>query len=105
MQRRSLYSKFHSVLKREDGQDLIELLQQRAEQWAAANLVTMVFNSDDYWVYERLKKLATRMEVTSITDLPRLQAIAAISVISDSEYRTPRFHCSLNPRSFFDLIR
>ena len=62
-----------------DGRDLLELLQQRAEQWAASNLVTMVFNSDDYWVYERLKKLATRMEVTSITDLPKSQAIAALS--------------------------
>jgi hypothetical protein len=69
----------HLLRDDDDGQDLLELLQQRAEQWAAANLVTMVFNSDDYWVYERLKKLATRMEVTSITDLPRSQAISALS--------------------------
>jgi hypothetical protein len=62
-----------------DGRDLLELLQQRAEQWAAANLVTMVFNSDDYWVYERLKQLATRMEVTAISDLPKNQAMSALS--------------------------
>lgn len=62
-----------------DGRDLLELLQQRAEQWAAANLVTMVFNSDDYWVYERLKQLATRMEVTAISDLPKHQAMSALS--------------------------
>lgn len=68
----------HLLRDNEDGQDLIELLQQRAEQWAASNLVTMVFNSDDYWVYDRLKLLATRMEVTSITDLPRFQAISAL---------------------------
>ncbi|TAQ86753.1 hypothetical protein B7494_g4914 [Chlorociboria aeruginascens] len=61
-----------------DGQDLLELLQQRAEQWAASNLVTMLFNSDDYWVYERMKTLATRMEVMSITDLPKNQAITAL---------------------------
>ena len=68
----------HLLRDDEDGQDLMELLQQRAEQWAASNLVTMVFNSDDYWVYDRLKLLSTRMEVTSITDLPRSQAVAAI---------------------------
>jgi len=69
----------HLLRDDEDGRDLLELLQQRAEQWAASNLVTVVFNSDDYWVYERLKQLATRMEVTSITDLPKAQAIAALS--------------------------
>jgi len=69
----------HLLRDDEDGRDLLELLQQRAEQWAASNLVTVVFNSDDYWVYERLKQLATRMEVTSITDLPKTQAIAALS--------------------------
>jgi hypothetical protein len=69
----------HLLRDDEDGRDLLELLQQRAEQWAASNLVTVVFNSDDYWVYERLKQLATRMEVTPITDLPRGPAIAALA--------------------------
>jgi hypothetical protein len=32
----------------DDGKDLLELLKRQAEQWAANNLVTMVFNSDDY---------------------------------------------------------
>ncbi|PMD16728.1 hypothetical protein NA56DRAFT_309253 [Hyaloscypha hepaticicola] len=82
----------HLLRDDDDGQDLLELLQQRAEQWAAANLVTMVFNSDDYWVYERLKKLATRMEVTSITDLPRSQAISALS-----KYRQKYFRESPKP--------
>jgi len=68
----------HLLRDDEDGRDLLELLQQRAEQWAASNLVTVVFNSDDYWVYERLKQLATRMEVLSITDLPKAQAMAAL---------------------------
>lgn len=69
----------HLIRDDEDGNDLIELLQQRAEQWAAANLVTMIFNSDDYWVYERLKRFATRMEVIQVLDLPRSRAIAALS--------------------------
>ena len=39
----------HMVHDDDVGRDLLELLQQRAEAWAAAGLVTMVFNSDDYW--------------------------------------------------------
>ncbi|OAQ71758.1 ATPase domain-containingprotein [Purpureocillium lilacinum] len=73
-----IVNQMHLLRNDEDGRDLIELLQQRAEQWAAANLVTMVFNSDDYWVYERLKKLSARMEVLPVTDLPKAQAISAL---------------------------
>jgi len=57
----------HLLRDDEDGQDLLELVQQRAEQWAASNLVTVVLNSDDYWVYERLKQYATRMEVLYVS--------------------------------------
>lgn len=73
-----IVNQMHLLRNNDDGRDLIELLQQRAEQWAAANLVTMVFNSDDYWVYERLKQLATRMEVLPVTDLPKEQAVSAL---------------------------
>lgn len=73
-----IMNQMHLVRDDEDGRDLIELLQQRAEQWAASNLVTVVFNSDDYWVYERLKLLATRMEVLSVSDLPKASATAAL---------------------------
>jgi hypothetical protein len=73
-----IINQMHLIRNDDDGKDLIELLQQRAEQWAGANLVTMVFNSDDYWVYERLKQLATRLEVISVTDLPKQQAIDAL---------------------------
>ena len=81
----------HLLRDDEDGQDLLELLQQRAEQWAASNLITMVFNSDDYWVYEKLKLLSSRMEVTSITDLPKAQAIAALAKYRQKYFKeTPR---------------
>lgn len=73
-----IVNQMHLIRNDEDGRDLIELLQQKAEQWAAANLVTMVFNTDDYWVYERLKQLATRMEVLPVMDLPKQQAITAL---------------------------
>lgn len=69
----------HLIRDDEDGNDLIELMQQRAEQWAAANLVTVVFNADDYWVYERLKRYATRMEVIPILDLPKSRAMTALA--------------------------
>ncbi|OJJ51640.1 hypothetical protein ASPZODRAFT_55153 [Penicilliopsis zonata CBS 506.65] len=68
----------HLVRDDHDGQDLLEMIQQRAEQWAASNLVTTVLNSDDYWVYERLKRYATRMEVIPVSDLPKSQAMAAL---------------------------
>ncbi|PFH58906.1 hypothetical protein XA68_13055 [Ophiocordyceps unilateralis] len=73
-----IVNQLHLLRDNDDGRDLIELLQQRAEQWAAANLVTVVFNSDDYWVYERLKPLATRMDVLAVGDLPRQQALDAL---------------------------
>ncbi|KAF7562374.1 hypothetical protein G7046_g1731 [Stylonectria norvegica] len=73
-----IINQMHLIRNDEDGRDLIELLQQKAEQWAAANLITMVFNSDDYWVFERLKQLATRMEVLPVTDLPKKQAVTAL---------------------------
>ncbi|KAM0555964.1 hypothetical protein ACHAPJ_005943 [Fusarium lateritium] len=73
-----IVNQMHLLRHNDDGRDVIELLQQRAEQWAAANILTMVFNSDDYWVYERFKQLATRMEVLPVTDLPKQQAISAL---------------------------
>lgn len=68
----------HMIRNNDVGRDLLELLQQRAEAWAAAGLVTMVFNSDDYWVYERLKQYGSRMEVMAVRDLSKSTAIAAL---------------------------
>ncbi|TQS33845.1 hypothetical protein Golomagni_05796 [Golovinomyces magnicellulatus] len=69
----------HLLRDNDDGQSLFELLQQKAETWAASHLVTLIFNSDDYWVYERFKQLASRMEVTAITDLPKSKALSALA--------------------------
>lgn len=77
----------HLLRDDEDGRDLLELIQQRAEQWAASNLVTVVFNSDDYWVYERLKQYATRMEILPVLDLPKDQAIAALTQYRSRYYK------------------
>lgn len=50
-----------------------------------------VLNSDDYWVYERLKRYATRMEVIPVTDLPKDKAMAALQ-----KYRTQFFRENLS---------
>ncbi|KAI1977556.1 hypothetical protein LOZ51_004115 [Ophidiomyces ophidiicola] len=68
----------HLVRDDEDGRDLLEMLQQRAEQWAASSLVTILFNSDDYWVYERFKPYGSRMEVIPVPDLPKAKAMKAL---------------------------
>jgi len=68
----------HLVKDDEDGKNLLELIQQRAEQWAAGNLCTVIFNSDDYWVYERLKLQGTRLEVIPVADLSKQSAIATM---------------------------
>jgi hypothetical protein len=68
----------HLLRDDEDGRDVLELIQQRAEQWAASNLCTVVLNSDDYWVYERLKNYATRLKVHPVRDLSKTAAIQAL---------------------------
>jgi hypothetical protein len=93
-----IINSIHLLRDDEDGRDLLELLQQRAEQWAASNLITLVFNSDDYWIYERLKQLATRMEVMPVGDLPRDKAIEALR-----KYRMRYFNQQADP-SILDQI-
>lgn len=73
-----IVNSMHLLRDDDAGKDLLELLQQRAEQWAASNLATMIFNSDDYWIYERLKQYATRMNVMPILDLNKPKAISAL---------------------------
>lgn len=52
----------------------------------------MIFNTDDYWVYERFKQLAARMEVISVADLPKTQAVAALR-----KYRAKYFKENVPP--------
>lgn len=93
----------HLIRDDEDGRDLLELIQQRAEQWAASNLVTFVMNSDDYWVYERLKCLATRMEVITVHDLPKKRALNALQLYRSRYFPTkPVDNETLN--QVYDLV-
>lgn len=87
-----IFNSMHLLRDDQDGKDLLELVQQRAEQWSASNLATVIFNSDDYWIYERLKQYATRMNVIRILDLSKDKAMAALR-----NYRTK--YRNDNPKS------
>ncbi|CAG8487214.1 5635_t:CDS:2 [Dentiscutata heterogama] len=65
----------HTLKDDEEGDDLLELLQQRAESWAATKIVTMIFNTDDYLTHERMKRDASRMEVIRVRELQKEEAV------------------------------
>lgn len=52
-----------------DQSPILELLQQRAEGWAAQQIATVVFVSDEYIVYDLLRKEGNRMSVIKVEDL------------------------------------
>jgi hypothetical protein len=47
---------------------LVELLQQKAENFSSSGMLTMLFISDDYWLFEKLKILSTRLQVINFED-------------------------------------
>jgi hypothetical protein len=69
-----------------DGQSLLEILQQRAEIWAANELVTTIFTTDEHWTFERLMPHATNMQTITIRDVQKEVVIPALQ-----KYRK-RFH-------------
>jgi hypothetical protein len=95
-----IVNRTHLIRDDEDGRDLLELMQQRPEQWATSNLVTVVFNSDDYWVYERLKRYATRMEVIPILDLPKDRAMSALAQYRQKYFLRQRFSSEILERVY-----
>ncbi len=68
-----IINQMHLIRDDEDGKDLFELLAaaRRAVGCCPSRRDHASSNSDDYRVYERLKQLATRMEVISVADLLR----------------------------------
>ncbi|KAI3403390.2 hypothetical protein KGF56_003811 [Candida oxycetoniae] len=71
----------HLIKENEEGVKLLELLQQKAEALSGSGLLTMIFNSDDYWVYEKLKQLGTRLELINVRDFNRYETINALKFI------------------------
>lgn len=98
----------HLVKENEEGIKLVELLQQKAESLSGAGLVTMIFNLDDYWVYEKLKKLGTRLELINVRDLSRQETVKALHYSRETHFPSNKFpHLKLNDElsnQIYDLI-
>ena len=76
----------HLIKENEEGVKLLELLQQKAETLSGSLLVTMIFNSDDYWIYEKLKRIGTRLEVINCRDFNRKETISVLKSIRGKFY-------------------
>ncbi|KDN36830.1 hypothetical protein K437DRAFT_229516 [Tilletiaria anomala UBC 951] len=61
--------------REEEGFKLLHLFQQRAERWAANGTATFVFISDDYFVFDALRKASVRMDTLTFRDLTRAQSL------------------------------
>lgn len=81
----------HLIKENEEGIQLIELLQQKAENLSGSGLVTTIFNSDDYWIYEKLKKLGTRLELINVRDFNRGETKKALQFVREKHYPSSKF--------------
>jgi hypothetical protein len=68
-----------------EGIALVQQLQQRAEAWAEAGILTMIFTTDDYWPYETMKKNASRLRVSR-------KVLVLLSTIQSSLQTSHRFY-------------
>ncbi|OJI95826.1 hypothetical protein ASPVEDRAFT_77604 [Aspergillus versicolor CBS 583.65] len=82
-----IINNLHYLPDNTEGQQLLDLLQQRAEMWAASGLVTLVFTSDQYRTTEMLRLHATRLQVLNIQDIPKDMAIASLRAFRQSTFR------------------
>lgn len=81
----------HLIKENDEGVKLLELLQQKAESLSGNELVTMVFNSDDYWVYEKLKRLGTRLELIHVRDFTRKETVAVLQFMRGKFWPISKF--------------
>ncbi|KAL1411457.1 hypothetical protein Q8F55_002413 [Vanrija albida] len=72
------FTNIHLFPNNEEGHAVLRQIQQRAEQWAARGMMTMVFTTDDFWCLDKMKKSANRMRILSVTDLSAAESIAAL---------------------------
>lgn len=81
----------HLIKENEEGVKLLELLQQKAESLSGNELVTMIFNSDDYWVYEKLKRLGTRLELIHVRDFTRTETVSVLQFMRNKFWPTSKY--------------
>ncbi|KAL3489229.1 hypothetical protein BJX62DRAFT_226771 [Aspergillus germanicus] len=82
-----IVSNLHYLPDNTEGQHLVDLLQQRAEMWAASGLVTLVFTSDQYRTTEMLRLHATRLQVLNVQDIPKVDATRALGAFRREAFR------------------
>ncbi|KAL3468986.1 hypothetical protein BJX99DRAFT_242301 [Aspergillus californicus] len=82
-----IINNLHYLPDNTDGQHLVDLLQQRAEMWAASGLVTLVFTSDQYRTTEMLRLHATRMQVLNVQDIPKEMAVKSLKAYRWNKFR------------------
>ncbi|KKK19652.1 hypothetical protein ARAM_001651 [Aspergillus rambellii] len=81
-----IINNIHYLPDNTEGQHLLDLLQQRAELWAASGLVTLVFTSDQYRNTEMLRLHATRLQVMNIQDIPKDMAIQSLKAFRERAF-------------------
>ncbi|KAL8279590.1 hypothetical protein RQP46_007903 [Phenoliferia psychrophenolica] len=74
-----VFNNIHFIHDDPEGHSLLHMLQQRAESWAAAGVLTTVFSSDDFAPYRHLKKNASRMHVLRVRDLTPAETHAVLA--------------------------
>ncbi|KZT05366.1 uncharacterized protein LAESUDRAFT_727003 [Laetiporus sulphureus 93-53] len=79
----------HFFMHNDDGTNMLLQLQQRAEAWAAAGILTMVLTCDDFWPYMTLRKTASRMQIVSVTDLKFKDGLRAFQRLRRRAGRQP----------------
>lgn len=57
---------------------ILTVLQQRAEKWASAGTATFVFTSNDYFIYDMLRRHSNRMDILTFKDLNRKQSLKVL---------------------------
>ncbi|KAH9919416.1 uncharacterized protein B0H18DRAFT_957550 [Fomitopsis serialis] len=72
-----IFNNIHFFKNDDDGRQMLLQMQQRAESWAAAGILTMVFSSDDFWPFLVMRKTASRMQVVTVSDLSFKNALRA----------------------------
>ncbi|KAG5418771.1 hypothetical protein I9W82_003489 [Candida metapsilosis] len=94
----------HLIKENEEGVKLLELLQQKAESLSGSGLLTIVFNSDDYWAYEKLKQLGTRLELINVRDFNRNETVNALKFIRHRYFPSDKVLKDDMCNAVYDLI-
>lgn len=79
----------HLVGHEDEGKRLLTVLQQRAEKWASAGTATFIFTSNDYFIYDLLRRNSNRMDTLTFKDLSQKQSL---EVVSSQRVRDWRIH-------------